>query len=893
MRNLRALWHRLAGLSRKDRRDRELDAELESHVEMHTAENMRRGMSREEARREALIKLGGVEAAKEAYREQRGAPLLETFAQDVRFGLRMLRKNAGFTAVAVLTLAIGIGANTSIFSLVYSLALRPLPVKDAENVISVYQEFRGRYSRGDYGMPSLLSYPEYANYRDGSHVFTGLAAFASVSLSVRGANAEAIPGLLASCNYFGVLGGNTTLGRAFTLGDCRAPGEGAIAVISDAFWQSHFGGDPSVLGKSLALDGQLFTIVGVAARDFSGTEMQAPAVWIPLTMAGNLLPDEFGSRDWLSLPNVSWLNVVGRLRPGISHGQAEAELAVLARQVDEGYPGRRTIVSVNSGAYWNSPEIRGKGGWVAAAISAVAALILVIACVNVMNLLLARAAARYQEVGVRLALGASRPRLVRQLLTESVLLAALGGVAGLLVARWLPRLLLAALPELPANPHVNLGPNLTIFAYAFLASLAAAVLCGLAPALHSTRLDLVSVLKDEGAPGASAGLRLRPRSVLSVAQVAGCAALLIAAGLLLRGLNRAETTSPGFVTRNVIVVSLDLANNGYNAARAAALQRTLRERLASLPGVAGVAQSSVLPCVTTYMAGVTIPGSQPNDSEQTVWGNMVSSSYFQTMGIPLVRGREFTEQEAQGGGAVPAVISAAMARRYWPGTDALGKRFLASKASYLVVGIVPDAQNVHLGQTDGPFFYGAAGPENALDAGIFVRTSGDSSAVAAEIPRLVQESDRNLIVKTTTLEQALEGTLAPPRTAAFLFSTLGLLAMILAVVGVSGMVAYAASQRTHEIGIRMALGAHPGEIARMLLRQSARLSAMGIAAGLALGAGAAQVISAASFLFGVSSLDPATFGGVAALLAVVELAASYFPARRAARMDPLAALRHE
>ena len=815
-----------------------------------------------------------------------------TLWQDVRFGLRMLRKSPGFSAVAILTLALGIGANTAIFSLVYSLALRPLPVRDAASVVNVYEEFRGRFSRGTEGSPSLASYPEYLNYRDHSQVFAGVAAYAPVSLSPSGASGEQISGLLASCNYFAVLGGDASVGRGFISDDCHGSDEAPIAVISNAFWRNHFGADPAVLGKTLALNQHLFTIVGVATKDFSGTEMQIPDVWIPLNMAPQVMPNDFPSGDWLGQDNLSWLKIVGRLKAGISTRRAESELAILARQNDAVYPGRRTIVTVNSGSYWNSPEMRGVGAWVALAVLAIAAFILLIACVNLTSLLLARASTRCQEMGVRLALGASRARMVSQLLTETILLALAGGSAGILVAQWLPPLLMkTVIPEVPANPNINLSTNFTILLYAFLGSLIAGIVCGLAPALQSTRLNLVSALKEEGAPTARGLKSSRLRSFLIIAQVAGCAVFLIGAGLLVRGLHRAESAGPGFLIKNVIVVSLDLTNNRYNEIRAGIFERDLHDRLAALPGVAGVARSAVLPGVDGYLTGVTIPGKTANP--EAIWANIVSSDYFQTLGIPLLEGRAFTEKEAETSGVIPAVISEAMARRFWPGSDPLGKEFHSQKMTYRVFGIAPDVQNSHFGQTDGPFFYGASGSNGALGARIFVRMNGDTAAVATAIPHLAAQIDPNVRASTKTFEQTLESVLAPSKTLALLVAILGLLAMILAVVGIAGMVAYDASQRTREIGIRTALGAQPRDIMTLLLSHGAKLALIGLAVGMALAAGASRLLSAASLLFGVSSLDPATYLTTALVLASVIVVACYIPARRATRVDPMTALRNE
>jgi predicted permease len=887
-----SISHLIRALLRRKQAERELDSELRFHLEAQIESNIRAGMSPEAARQSALREFGGVELTKEECRDERGTQFLEHFWQDVRFGARMLRKNSGFTVVAVLTLALGIGANAAIFSLVYSLALRPLPVRDAASVVNVYEEFRGRFSRGTEGSPSLASYPEYLNYRDHSRVLTGLSAYAPVSLSPSGTTGEEISGLLASCDYFVVLGGDVTAGRGFNSDDCREAGESPIAVISNAFWRGHFGADPAALGKTLMLNQRMFTIVGIAAKDFSGTEMQIPDVWIPLSMAPQIMPNDFPSGDWLANDNLSWLKIVGRLKPGISSRQAKSELAVLAHQNDSTYPGRQTIVTVNSGSYWNSPEMRAVGSWVALAVLAVAAFILVIACVNLTSLLLARASTRYQEMGVRLALGASKARLMSQLLTESILLALAGGTAGLFAGQWLPPLLIrTVIPEVPANPNIDLSTNLTILFYTFLASLVAGIVCGFAPALQSTRLNLVSALKEEGTPTARGLKSSRLRNLLSVAQMAGCAALLIGAGLLVRGLRRAESASPGFLTKNVIVVSFDLANNQYIETRAGIFERDLHDRIAALPGVAGVARSAVLPCVDGYMTGVTMPGKI--GGAESVWANIVSSDYFHTLGIPLLKGREFTQKEAEGGGVIPAVISSAMARRFWPGADPIGSEFLSQKMTYRVYGIVPDIQNSHFGQTDGPFFYGARGSNSALGAKIFVRTEGDSSAVAAAIPQLAAQIDPNVKATTKTFESALHALLAPSRTLALLVSILGLLAMTLAVVGISGMVAFDASQRTREIGVRTALGAQPRDIITMLLRHGVKLALVGLAAGMTLAAGASQLLSAASLLFGVSSLDPLTYLTTAIVLAGITMLACYIPARRATRVDPMTALRNE
>ena len=896
MRLLNVWFRRLAEFSHKRRREAELAEELESHLQLHMEDNLRSGMTPEAARRHALITLGGVEQTKEQYRDQRGIPFLETLLQDLRYALHTLLRSPGFTLTAILTLALGIGVNTSIFSLVYSLALRPLPVKDATSIVNVYENVRASKSlpRGVVGAPSYLSYPEYANLRDRNHVFEGLAAYAHVSLSLGGPEAESLSGLLASCNYFDVLGLDHAAGRSFAEDDCHTSGAGPVAILSYGFWQKHFGGDISAIGKRITLNRAVFTIIGVTGRDFGGTELQVPAVWIPLPMAPQLMPNEFGTNDWLALRDVSWLAVVGRVNPGISHRRVEAELTLLARQMDAGDPRRQTTVIVNAGSFFNSPEARSVGTWFTAGLFVVAGLVLLIACINVTNLLLTRAVARQQEVGIRLALGATRPRLVRQLFTESILLALLGGATGILVALWLPPVLVHALPEIPSGRlSLDVTPNFAILGYAILASLAAAVMAGLTPSLHAAKLDIVPIMKEEGSFTGSRRDRLGLQNLIVVAQVAGCTLLLITASLLVRSLHRAKTLNPGFFTKNVYVVLLDLAQKGYDNTRADAFQRALHDRVAAMPGIAGIARSAIMPCSTGYMTSVALPGYASESSGTMVWANIVSPDYFQTMGISILRGRTFTQQEADIPGTSPAVISLAMASRFWPRGDALDKEFRDSKMLYRVVGIAPDVQNEHLGQVDGPFFYGAAGPYDVTDAVILIRTYGNSSATIASIPGIVHQLDPGVMVSTVPFEQSLQKIMEPMRTAAILLGLLGGLAMTLAIVGVSGLVTYAASQRVREIGVRMALGARRRDIYTLLLRRGAKLVAIGLVMGLAFAAAAAVLLSAADILFGLSPLDPLAYTETAALLAVVAFLSLFIPAWRASRVDPMAALRCE
>jgi predicted permease len=895
VRSLRRFLIRAANFATR-RDDQRLREEMEEHLALQTAEYLRAGMSPEEARRQAVLKFGAVEAVREEYHAEQGLPLLENLTRDIRYAFRLLARSPGFTIAAVLTLGLGVGVNASLFSLIYALGIRPLPVKDSSTLVSIYQEYRGQvHSRGDYGSPYYLSYPEYTNYRDRNTVFSGLAAYAETALALGGAAPQGLSGLLVSCNYFRVLGAEFTVGRGFSSTDCRASAAPS-AVLSYRFWQSRFGGNRAVIGQMLALNGQIASIVGVAVPAFAGTELQVPDVWVPIAMAPRLMPNTFGSRDWLALGNVGWLHVIGHLKRGIPRRTARSELAVLARQMDTNYPGRETVVIVNAGSFVNNPEARSDGLWFSVALFVLGALVLAMACTNLANLILSRGARRQQEFVVRMALGATRRRLVTQLLTEKVLLSVLGGLAGVAVMLWLTPILVHVLPEMASGPlPLNLALTFTTFLFALLASLAAALLSGLVPALQAARPDLLTALKETGVATGHDRPRARLRDLLVTAQVAGCALLLALAGLLARGLHRAKIIAPGFATKSVYVLSFDLSERGYNGMRAIAFASELRERLGALTGTAGVASSDVLPGVTADLTGVMIPGGKTEHAEEQVLANYVSLDYFRTMEIPVLRGHAFTGQESHSGGLSPAVISVAMARRFWPAQNPIGKEFLAGQnRRYEVIGIVPDVTTMHLGQEDGPLFYGPIGDTaGAVDAKVFLRTTGNASGAVSAIPALVRQIDPNVTVGTEPYQQILSEQLLPARRGAFLVSALGLLALLLAVVGVTGVVSLAASQRVREIGIRIAFGARPHDVVVLLLGHGLKLVAIGLAAGLGLATGFAVLLASNGLLFGVSPVDPLALAGTASLLFCAAMSSMLVPAHRAIRIDPAVALRYE
>ncbi|HEY9285575.1 MAG TPA: ABC transporter permease [Pyrinomonadaceae bacterium] len=807
--------------------------------------------------------------------------------QDLRYGARRLWKTPGFTLVAAVSLALGIGANTAIFSLVDTVLLRPLPV---ERPGELYKLFGTLNSGADVTIQSHLNYKDY---RDRSEVFAGLLAyrFAPVSLS-RGGDNQRVWGYLASGNYFDVLGVRPALGRGFLAEEDRTPGSHPVAVLSHAAWHRRFGADPAIINRQITLNGRAFTVVGVAPEGFVGTEVAyAPEVWVPLAMAREIEP---GS-SWLESREQDNLFAVGRLKPNVSAAQAEASLQNLTRQLAAEHPaenGGRGVRLGPPGLF--IPDIRDAVVRFAGVLMAVVVLVLLLACVNLANLLLARAAERRKEIAIRVALGASRARLVRQLVTEGLLLAAVGGALGLLLATWINYLVMAI--QLPTDIALffDLRIDRRVLAFTAALSLVTGVLFSLLPALQSSKPELVPALKDDSAT--SGFRRSRLRNALVVAQVALSLVLLVGAGLVMRSLDAARRMRPGFNPENAVALSFDVGLQGYDEAKGRDFQRRALERARQLPGVASAALVYNLPLSINYNSTTIHAEGQPAASSSNLplaVPNYVTPGYFETMGIGL-RGRDFAEQDNKLESRV-AVVNETFARRFFPGQDPLGRRFNFSgpdQPYWEVIGVAADGKYESLGEAPKAAVYRPLLRDYNTNVTLVARTEGDPRAAVAGLRREVQALDPQLpLFDVKTLAEHMSIPLFPARMAAAALGSFGLLALVLAAVGIYGVMSYVVAGRTREIGVRMALGARPADVIRLIVGQGMALALAGLGAGLLFALALARLLR--GLLYGVSPADPATFAGISLLLALVALAACYVPARRATRVDPVEALRHE
>lgn len=902
---IRILASRLSGVFRKRNLDGELDTELRSHIDALTEENIRRGMNKEDARYSARREFGGVEQIKESYRDQRGLPFFETLAQDLRYALRMLVKSPGFTAVTILTLALGIGANTGLFSLVNSVLLGNLPVTNPQELVVVkYVDQQSQEVNEDF------SYPMYQAMRDRDTVFNGVFTRSGLDFNASyGGRSERAVGELISGNYFETLGVRPFLGRLIGPEDDRTPGSQPVAVLSYGYWQRRFGSDPEIVGKEIILNNNPIRIIGIAPPGFYGTEMaRNPDIRVPMMMASIFRPVP---ANRLQNPRHRWITVMARRRPEVSVAQAQASLDVIYHQVlaaelkefgahDSEHEKERALASRIRLAPGNQgfAHLRTEMERPLLLMFGVTGIVLLVACANLANLLLARNAKRKQEISVRLAIGASRGRLIRQWLTESLLLSVLGGCAGIVVAYWAKTALLGFLPaDYSANIHAPM--DLRVLGFALLASLVTGLLFGLAPALQLSQTGVSIALRNDS-PSIASGERLFSlRSALIFLQVALSLPLLIGAGLFLHSLRNLRGVDTGFVKGNVFLATLNPSMNGYPQERIKSLYDDLLARVRTLPGVraASLTTSSVI-SGSWDQEGVKVEGYQPGpDENMSPNAAIISPGYFATMGIPFAEGRDFTEQDTAARPKV-VIINETMAHYFFGNKDPLGKKIGTSddpKAppDMEIIGVVKDAKYVHLSEAPRRHFYTAIAQEPRLfDMTLQVRTSGDPEKIGGLVREQVHDLDANLpLYATTTLEIQIANSLTQERLLTWLSSLFGLLATMLASLGLSGVVAFSVARRTREIGIRMALGAQPGDILRGVVSRMAVLVAVGMIVGLGAAYGLSRLLG--SMLFEVRPADPLAFVGACFLLCAVAALAAYLPAQRATQVDPVVALRYE
>jgi predicted permease len=841
--------------------------------------------------------------------------------QDLRYWARTLIKNPGFTVIAVCTLALGIGVNTALFTVYDAFVLKPLPLKDPYSIVNV-----SGYDR-DGKRTRLFSYLDYLDYRDGNTGFDGLTAW-NEFLAPFGEQAPdesdslLVPGnfgvgQLVSANYFSVLGAEMALGRGFAPEEDRTPNTHPVLVLSHACWTRHFNSDLSIVGQNVRLAGHPFTVIGVTAPGFIGVTPNAPQFWVPLMMRDQVV-GSWNHGQWLSERRADSFVLTARLKPGVTLAQAQSEMNVIAERLARAYPdthGKESI-RLSPGATFLTLEEDGFTQLVPPILTAIG-LVLLLACVNVTNMLLARAVGRQREIAVRLALGASRIRIVRQLLTESVLLGVVGGASGLLLAVWsihlIYPLVLAQLPVPPAMIEqfaLDLSPDYRVFGFALFVSLLSGIAAGLAPALQSSRANLSSALKNEGSTFGAHLSQSRLRNGLVVIQIAVCLTLLVAAGLLTRNLQKLRTIDTGVISKNVFTINLSA--QGIEPSRMNELYGGLAAYLRALPGVKSVSQAYRQPFsgpnITTP---ITIPEQVPPTGHLLQANyNFVSADYFQTLGLRFTRGRGFTEQEVQTNAPV-VVISESTARRFWPLENPLGKRIgigiTAPRSTdgaadattnfplYEIIGLTNDTRQGLIWRPDETFLYIPLRTEPAN-----VRNKGEYLIVSAENdPRPLMTTARNEITaldsKLATMLFLVDGSLAlqmtPFKSVALLSVALGVLALLLACVGLYGVMSFIVSQHTHEIGIRMALGAQHRDVIALFLKQGTKLIVVGVVIGLAGGAAISSLL--AVVLTDISQFDLTAFGLVTVFLTIVAFSACYFPARRATQVDPMTALRHE
>jgi len=885
----------LRTLAKRSRLERDMDSELRFHIESYAEDLARRGLSPEEALRRARVEFGGLEQTKEECRDARGITMAHSLLQDVRYGLRMLGKSPGLTAIVVITLGLGIGVNTSIFSVLNEWLLRPLPVPHSEQIVNLARSPR----------PSRLSYLDMQELRRQSHTFSDVFGY---DTGAAGLSADGQAGQIAystvTGNYFSALAVQPLLGRLFVPGEGEKTGEALNLVLGYSFWQKRFAGAPGVIGKHVAMDGKPATIIGVVPPEFHGMlfafDMDA---YLPLGME-SMEQDSGGF--WTDRGNRS-LMVFARLKPGMSLAQAQSSVDVVTRRLAAQFPTTDKGLAVRvipERRARPAPEVSSFVPVIAGLFVVLPALVLLLACMNVANILLARATAREREMAIRAAIGAGPWPLIRQMLTESLLLALLGGSAGVALgelaisaAGWLLH------PVTTSSAgwamRIDCRFDWKVFVYTLAAAVLTGVFVGLWPALRAGHADLNSVLHECGRGSQTGPARLRLRSSLVVAQVAGSLMLLVVAGLLVRSLNHAEHMFLGFDPGHVVSIMLNPHEVGYDQVRTKNFYRELESRARAIPGVESASVAVMVPMAyPSQNSAVYVEGHPlaPDQEAPEISYDGVDPGYFPTMRVPLLQGRNFSDSDNEAAPTV-AIVNQTMAARLWPNADAIGRRFSLKSANgpwIQVVGVAADGQYWFISPDPQPYFYLPFAQDYSSLASLQVRTSGPPEPMIPVVEREIRKLAPDMpIIQAATMEHTVHGLagLFIFSLAASLAATLGVLGLLLAVVGTYGVISFAAAQRTHEIGVRMALGAARADILKLISRQGLLLVGGGVLAGLVAALGLTRAMG--KLLMGVSPSDPLTYLAVVILLATVSLVACWIPARRAMRVDPMVALRYE
>ncbi|HEY2821051.1 MAG TPA: ABC transporter permease [Candidatus Acidoferrum sp.] len=882
---LKSIASRLRAQASTQTVDRDFQHELDAHLEMATQENIRRGMTPEDAVRAARIRLGGSTQLKETNRELRGLPFIETALQDFRFAFRMLRKNPGFSAIAILTLALGIGANTAIFSVVYAVLLKPLPYVDSGQLFTVFQQ-----GIKDPNNRNGFSYLNLKDFQQQSDVFSDLSAAQTHQLTLTGrGDAYVIDTSVVTPDLFTTFRVQPILGRAFIPDDGK-PGAAPVVILSENLWRGSFGSAPNIVGTWISLDKRSFTIVGVMPSTFRFPQVQqSRQIWIPIV-------DDPLFGNWLERRGGHWLSVTGRIKPGVNPNQVDAQFDAITERLTKQFPGD------NDGWTVRMIPLRdflaGEAKTALLVLLGAVGLVLLIACANIANLLLARATSRAREIAVRATLGAGRSRLVRQLLSETLVLSIIGGLAGVALAYYGVHVLTAFLP--PGLPQVNsIRIDYAVLGFALALSVFASCAVGLVPAFLVAGSDLQSTLREGGRSGESSASR-RARNILASAEIALALVLLVAAGLLLRSFSKLTEVSPGFQVENIVKAEVALPRAQYaTPQQQLSFSQNLLARLQSQPGMQNSALAIPLPITDGFINIAFDIENKPavSAAEARIADYVaVTPEYFHVMNIPLVAGRTFEPRDNMSAPVV-AVVTQSFVRAYFPNENPIGKRIVfgfppSPGVPREIIGIVGDVRDVSLGNNPGPMMYAAYAQSPFPGACIAVNSTLATSTVIASIRDTVAAIDKDLpVTDIATMTQVVHESMAQPRFRTALIAIFAAIALILAATGIFGVISYSVQCRTNEIGIRVAMGASARAILKMVLRETLILAAIGLAVGLPVAFASSRLLG--HLLFGVSPTDPATLIVVSLTLAAVAAAAGYLPARRATQVDPLTALRHD